>query len=248
MPQRREARGQGSTSLSSDPGRRSRPAAVWRAGRTSPRQRLSVAVAPGTESAGCGRHARCRARRWCLGRHGHQSAASFGVNGEEQSVRSRAPASRAPGFSKLRPAARSRPGSVAAPGRAEQAGDLGYGRYRLAGAMVLACLSSSQARCSAAVALLCSQRSPLSPARHCQARAWAIRFRAAASAGFPPQSSSWAEYVAAGIGVPSIPGSGRPASGRRVWDGIGVFSCAGGDRCGSLDGRQRSFAMDGAWP
>ena len=68
--------------------------------------------------------------------------------------------------------------SDSAPGRAEQAGDLGYGRYRLAGAMVLACLSSSQARCSAAVALLCSQRSPLSPAHHCQARAWAMRFRA----------------------------------------------------------------------
>ena len=133
--------------------------------------------------------------------------------------------------------------SDSAPGRAEQAGDLGYGRYRLAGAMVLACLSSSQARCSAAVALLCSQRSPLSPARHCQARAWAIRFRAATSAGSPPQSSSWAEYVAAGIGVPSIPGSGRPASGRRVWDGIEVFSTAGGDRCGSPGGRQRSFAM-----
>jgi hypothetical protein len=104
-------------------------------------------------------------------------------------------------------------------------------------------LRSSRGRCSAAVALLCSQRSPLSPAHHCQARAWASRFRAATSAGFPPKSSSWAECAAGGIGPPSVPGSGRSASGRRVRDGIGVFSSAGGDRCGSLDRRQRAFAM-----
>jgi|SRR6266566_8102025 len=101
-----------------------------------------------------------------------------------------------------------------------------FGRYWLAGAMVLACLSSSRARCSAAVALLCSQRSPLSSAHHCQARAWAIRFRAAASAGLLPQPGSWTEHVVGGIGVSSVPGSGRPACGFRVWGGMEVFSFA----------------------
>ena len=50
-------------SLWCDPDRWIPEAAVRLAGRTSPRQRFGVAVAPGTESAGCGGHARCRARR-----------------------------------------------------------------------------------------------------------------------------------------------------------------------------------------
>jgi hypothetical protein len=159
----------------------------------------------------------------------------------------------APGLPEVMEAAKMAVGSVAGPGRAEQAGDLGYrpvaagagssravapwlallrcrhvifGRYWLAGAMVLACLSSSRARCSAAVALLCSQRSPLSSAHHCQARAWAIRFRAAASAGLLPQPGSWTEHVVGGIGVSSVPGSGRPACGFGVCGGMGVFSFA----------------------
>ncbi|HEV2256865.1 MAG TPA: hypothetical protein VGS06_27345 [Streptosporangiaceae bacterium] len=43
--------------------------------------------------------------------------------------------------------------------------------WPLVGAMVLACASSSRARCTAAVALRYSHRSALSSAHHCQARA-----------------------------------------------------------------------------
>ncbi len=85
-----------------------------------------------------------------------------------------------------------------------------------------ACRSSSQACCSAAVALLRSQRSPLSSARHCRASAWAIRFRAAASMGLPPQSASCTERTVGGLGAPAVPGSGRAASGCTVFDGMGL--------------------------